>query len=42
METSGNNNSKNKGAKDKLHLPDLGETRDFDNLSFNEEKRLLK
>lgn len=42
METSGNNNSKNKGAKYKLQLPDLGETRDFDNLSFNEEKNTFE
>ncbi|MEQ7801823.1 hypothetical protein ABDJ41_18655 [Pedobacter sp. ASV1-7] len=38
METSGKNKSAAEAAKDKLHNPDLGETKDFDDLSFNEER----
>jgi hypothetical protein len=28
----------NKPAKDKIHPPELGETQDFEELSFNKEK----
>jgi len=36
MSIDENNNSKNTGSADKLHDSDLGETKDFTNLSFDE------
>jgi hypothetical protein len=36
MSIDENNNSKNSGSADKLHDSDLGETKDFTNLSFDE------
>lgn len=42
METSGKNKSAGVAAKDKLHDPELGETKDFDNLSFNEERNTFE
>jgi hypothetical protein len=33
---------KNKPATDKIHVPELGETQDFDNLTFNEEKNTFE
>lgn len=36
------NNENDKRAKDKLHSNDLGETKDFNDLSFNEEKNTFE
>lgn len=33
---------KNKPTADKIHPPDLGETQDFDNLTFNKEKNTFE
>ena len=38
MSTNDNNPPANKAANDKLHNSDLGETKDFNNLSFDKEK----
>jgi len=38
MSTSQDNNGRGKGSDDKLHSSDLGETKDFNELSFNKEK----
>lgn len=38
MTTGGNDKQGAKRAMDKLHPMDLGETKDFDNLSFDKEK----
>lgn len=38
MNTNENNTGEDKRATDKLHHSDLGETKDFNNLSFNKEK----
>ncbi|HKG05599.1 MAG TPA: hypothetical protein VKB19_04040 [Pedobacter sp.] len=32
------NENNSQGSKDKIHAPELGETQDFNELSFNEEK----
>lgn len=43
MNTSDNKPSaNNKAATDKLHSSDLGETKDFSNLSFDEEKNTFE
>jgi len=34
--------NQHKPATDKIHPPDLGETKDFDNLSFNKEKNTFE
>lgn len=34
--------AKNKPATDKIHPSDLGETKDFDNLTFNKEKNTFE
>jgi hypothetical protein len=36
------NNRENLGSSDKLHNSDLGETKDFNNLTFNEEKNTFE
>lgn len=38
MSINENNTEENSGAQDKLHGTDLGETKDFSNLSYDEEK----
>lgn len=38
MSTNENNTGEDKRATDKIHATDLGETKDFSNLSFNKEK----
>lgn len=38
MSTSENNTGNNKQATDKIHNTDLGETKDFNELSFDKEK----
>ncbi|CAM4157388.1 hypothetical protein SAMN06265348_105164 [Pedobacter westerhofensis] len=38
MSTNENNNGENLKAGDKLHSSDLGETKDFNDLSYNKEK----
>jgi len=38
MSTNDNNQGEDLRAGDKLHSSDLGETKDFNNLSFNKEK----
>ena len=38
MSTNENNTGADKKATDKIHATDLGETKDFNNLSFNKEK----
>jgi hypothetical protein len=38
MSTNESNTDNNSGSGDKLHSSDLGETKDFNNLSFNKEK----
>ncbi len=38
MVTDANNAGEGKGSGDKLHNSDLGETKDFNQLSFNKEK----
>ncbi len=38
MATDQNNSNEFKKANDKLHPTDLGETRDFDNLSYDKDK----
>ncbi|MET1055364.1 MAG: hypothetical protein ABWY16_08660 [Pedobacter sp.] len=38
MSTNDNNNGENLKAGDKLHSSDLGETKDFNDLSFNKDK----
>lgn len=38
MSSDENNAGEDKRANDKIHASDLGETKDFNNLSFNKEK----
>ena len=38
MSTNENNTGEDRKANDKIHATDLGETKDFNNLSFNKEK----
>ena len=38
MSANENNTGNDKRAKDKIHNTDLGETKDFENLSFDKEK----
>jgi len=42
MNTNDNKPSGDKGAADKLHNSDLGETKDFDSLSFDKEKNTFE
>lgn len=42
MSTDNNNQQGDKRATDKLHDSDLGETKDFDNLSFDKEKNTFE
>lgn len=42
METGGKNNSGSGAAKDKLHNPELDETKDFANLSFDEQRNTFE
>ena len=42
MSTNENNNPGQTGSTDKLHNSDLGETKDFDNLSFDKEKNTFE
>lgn len=42
METNDKKHKEGGVADDKVHNPDLGETKDFDNLSFNEERNTFE
>ncbi|MEJ7560167.1 MAG: hypothetical protein WKF66_17795 [Pedobacter sp.] len=42
MEINEDNNRDITGSSDKLHNSDLGETKDFNNLTFNEEKNTFE
>lgn len=42
MSANENNNTGQTGSTDKLHNSDLGETKDFDNLSFDKEKNTFE
>jgi hypothetical protein len=42
MSENENNTADSTGSTDKLHNSDLGETKDFNNLTFNEEKNTFE